>query len=99
MAAAVLAAGAQAQTPPATTAPAADQQISRELARELKQYSKQKRNGEIMYCKADAETGTRVPKKKCYTIDAVKQMLAESQRARDEIQKPAAAFCGASGCG
>lgn len=80
----------QAATPAAANAAAIPAAAAAKTAGEYKPppgYHKEKRDGVVVYCKKEAEKGSRFQRKNCFTREDLEFLTARNKAANDELQR------------
>jgi hypothetical protein len=91
---------ATVSTPPATTEETeeTDEKSQRaEFDRVAKQYKQTEKDGQTLYCRSEAQLGTRFKKSVCLTEAQLWVRIRKSEEARDEMRKTTRGPCPSPG--
>lgn len=84
---------ATASTPP-TAAEEKDESMQRaEFERVAKQYKKTEKDGQTLYCRSEAQLGTRLKKPVCLTDAQLWERIRKAEDVRDQMRKGGGGSC------
>ncbi len=62
-------------------------------------YRKEKRDGVVVYCRRDVESGSRFSQKTCYTREDLEFVIARNKAASDELMRAGRVCSNPAACG